>query len=73
MGRASEATRHFEDALEFCTRLEAPVLLAHTQLDFASALGNGARAERLLAGAAEIAEQFGATALARRASQLHVS
>jgi tetratricopeptide (TPR) repeat protein len=73
MGRGSEATRHFEDALEFCRRLEAPVLLAHTQLDFAAALGSGTRAQRLLADAAEIAERLGATALARRASQLNVS
>jgi hypothetical protein len=49
------------------------VLLAHTQLDFAAALGSGTRAQRLLADAAEIADRFGATALARRASQLNVS
>jgi DNA-binding SARP family transcriptional activator/tetratricopeptide (TPR) repeat protein len=73
MGMTEEATRHFEHALEFCNRLAAPVLLGHTQLDFAAALGPGTRAERLVAEAAGTGHRLGVTALARRAARLDVS
>jgi tetratricopeptide (TPR) repeat protein len=72
MGRGSEATRHFERALEISNHLSAPVLLAHTQLDYAAALGRGSRAEGLISEAAEIAQRLGLTAIARQATRLNV-
>ena len=44
LGREREAERHFEQALKANARLRAPVCLAHTQLDYATALGPGAKA-----------------------------
>jgi tetratricopeptide (TPR) repeat protein len=73
MGQSREAARHFERALEISARLASPVLLAHTQLDYASALGRGSRAAGLIAEAAETAEQLGLTAIARQAAQLGAS
>ncbi len=44
MGRQRAAQEHFESALRAAASLRAPVLLAHTQLDYAEALQSGARA-----------------------------
>jgi tetratricopeptide (TPR) repeat protein len=70
MDRGHEAARHFERALEISVRLAAPVWLAHTQLDYAAALGRGNRAAELAAEAAETAQRLGLTAIARHAAGL---
>lgn len=70
MGARDDASRHFEHALQISARLAAPVLLAHTQLDYAAVLGRGSRAEDLIADAAETAERLGLSAIARQAAQL---
>jgi len=70
MGRQGLARDHFESALRSATALRAPVLLAHTQLDYAEALESGARAARLIRDAAATAEELGLPALAARAAQL---
>jgi tetratricopeptide (TPR) repeat protein len=70
MGRNGEAAAHFERALEENARLQAPVLLAHTQLDFAAALGRTLRAERMIDEAARIAAELRLPAIAKRAAQL---
>jgi DNA-binding SARP family transcriptional activator/tetratricopeptide (TPR) repeat protein len=70
LGRVPEAERHFERALEVNRALRSPVLVAHTQLDWAEALGHGARAERMVDEAAQVAEELGLAAIARRASRL---
>jgi len=70
LDRGGDATRHFERALEISERLGAPVLLAHTQLDYAAALGGGSRAAELIAQAAETAQRLGLSSVARQASRL---
>ena len=69
-GREREAVGHFERALEQNARLQAPVLLAHTQLDFAAALGGGGRASRLIDEAAATAVSLGLPWAALRARRL---
>jgi tetratricopeptide (TPR) repeat protein len=69
-GRRDAAERHFEHALELSRRLKAPVLVARTQLDFASAVGQRNRAEELISKAAETAERLGLSAVARQAARL---
>ena len=69
-GRPDEAAEHFEKALEENGRLQAPVLLAHTQLDYAAALGRGARSARLIDEAAETAAAMGLPWVAQRAERL---
>jgi DNA-binding SARP family transcriptional activator len=70
MGRRRPALEHFEYALEANARLRAPALLAHTQLDYAAALGGGARSERMIAEAAVTAGELGAGTLARQVTRL---
>ena len=70
MGRGAEAARHFEQALEANAALDSPVLVAHTQLDWAQAIGGGARAARMIDEAAAVAEELGLTMVARRAARL---
>jgi tetratricopeptide (TPR) repeat protein len=70
IGRQDDATRHFELALEHNAMLEAPVLLAHTRLDFAAALGGGIRSRRMIDEAAEAAAELGLPAVARRVERL---
>jgi hypothetical protein len=70
MGRRDEAAAHFEHALEANTALRAPIWLAHTQLDYARALGGGHRAEELIEAARATAADLGLPAVARRAEQL---
>ncbi len=70
MGRTDEAEGHFKRALAANRALQSPVLVAHTQLDWADALGAGARASRLIEEAARTADELGLGAIARRASRL---
>jgi DNA-binding SARP family transcriptional activator/tetratricopeptide (TPR) repeat protein len=70
LGRSAEAERHFERALEANRGLGSPVLVAHTHLDWAAALGAGPRAQRMIGEAARTAEELGLAAIARRASRL---
>jgi tetratricopeptide (TPR) repeat protein len=70
-GRAEEAHRHLEQALRGNRDVKAPVALAHTQLDYAWALGaSGKRATELIDAAAQTAHQLGLPALSRRAAEL---
>jgi tetratricopeptide (TPR) repeat protein len=70
IGRQRTAREHFDSALRSAAALRAPVLRAHTQLDYAEALESGARAGRLVRDAAATAEELGLPAVARRAAQL---
>jgi hypothetical protein len=65
-GQQTEAAQHFERALEENARLRAPVLLAHTQLDYVGVLPPGGRAERMIDDAAKTAEALGLPWIARR-------
>ena len=69
-GRQAEAAAHFERALEGNARLRAPVLLAHTRLDYAETLPAGARREGLIEDAARAAAELGLAWIARRAARL---
>jgi hypothetical protein len=70
LGERGVAAEHFEYALEANARLRAPLWLAHTQLDYASALGGAVRARRMIAEAEEVAGRLGLTALGRRVEEL---
>ena len=73
MGRADLAAGHFERALADNAELQAPVCLARTQVDYARALYGGpgqARADELLAAAADAADRFGSGAVARKVAVL---
>jgi hypothetical protein len=70
LGYAVNAEDHFSRALEANAALRSPVLVAHTQLDWAAALGTGARAERMIDEAAASAEQLGLATVARRVARL---
>jgi tetratricopeptide (TPR) repeat protein len=67
-----DAERHFEDAVEFDTRLDTPPWLANTQYNYASMLlarrgpGDAARARTLLAAALKITQELGMIALQRK-------
>jgi DNA-binding SARP family transcriptional activator len=69
-GRHAEAAEHFERALKANQALRAPVCLAHTQLDFALALGGGPRAAELIEAAARAASALALPRVARRVAQL---
>ena len=70
MGHQRKAAEHFTRAIEANTELRAPVYLAHTQLDYAEALGPGPNAKRLIEEAARTAAQLTLPAVARRAEAL---
>jgi tetratricopeptide (TPR) repeat protein len=70
IGRPQDAAEHFEQALAANARLQAPLWLAHTQLDYGQALVRGARGRQLIEEAADVAAQLGLTALGRRAEGL---
>jgi tetratricopeptide (TPR) repeat protein len=70
LGRTEQATEHLRAALEANAALGATVELAHTQLDLAAVLGNGAPARRLVQEAAQTARELDLPAVARRAASL---
>ncbi len=70
LGRGEDAARHFERALERNRALQSPVLVAHSQLDYAAALGPGARAAELVDSAARIAAVSELPAVTRRVAEL---
>jgi DNA-binding SARP family transcriptional activator len=69
-GRSEAATDHFERALQANAALNAPLWLAHTQLDYAKALGRGHRAAELVDAAARTAEELALPKVTRRVEQL---
>jgi hypothetical protein len=70
IGRDREAVDHFERALVANESLRAPVCLAHTQLDYARALGPGPRAQQLTESASLAAARLGLQKVARHADLL---
>jgi DNA-binding SARP family transcriptional activator len=70
LGAEVDAERHFDQALAENRRLQSAPLVAHTQLDYALALGRGSRAQRMVDEAAVTAAELGLAALARRANGL---
>jgi DNA-binding SARP family transcriptional activator len=71
VGRESQAVEHFERALAANQALRAPVCLAHTQLDYAEAIGPAtARGASLLDQADRVAVELGLPWVARRAAEL---
>jgi predicted ATPase/DNA-binding SARP family transcriptional activator/tetratricopeptide (TPR) repeat protein len=81
MGHRDRAVEHFERALVANAELRAPVCLARTQVDYASAIvslaqggrGPNPRAAELLAAAAQTASELGAGSVAHRAAALGAS
>jgi DNA-binding SARP family transcriptional activator len=69
-GRAQEASRLFERALDANAKLGAAVELAHTQLDYAQLVGPGARARGLVDAAARTAAALDLPRVALRAQSL---
>jgi hypothetical protein len=76
IGGFDAATRHFEHALEFNTRIKSPLWVAHTHHEYAQALlrrdhpGDREKVLTLLAAALATADELKLTALADRARQL---
>ena len=71
MERRDAAAEYFERALAASAALNAPVYLAHTQLDYARLLGSeDPKARALVAAAARAAEELALPAVARRAAEL---
>jgi DNA-binding SARP family transcriptional activator len=70
VGRRKAALEHFELALAGNAALGTPVYLAHTQLDYARALGPGARSTELIEAAARTAAELELANVARRAQAL---
>ena len=72
LGYRREAAEHFEHALKVNGRLRAPAMVAHTQVDYAAALGSDPRAQALVDEAAETAERLGLGSFARRTARLEI-
>ena len=70
MGRIDLAASHFERALSANAALGAPACVARTQVDYASALGSGPRAQELLDAAARAAAELGLGAVSRKVAAL---
>jgi tetratricopeptide (TPR) repeat protein len=70
MGEEAEAVQLLERALERNTTLKAPVLIAHTQLDYARTLGPGTQATTLIDAAQRAAGELDLPLVARRAQRL---
>jgi hypothetical protein len=71
MRRPEEASEHFDRALVANAALQAPVCLAHTQLDYARMLGTThPKASPLIDAAALWAEELGLPMVARRVAEL---
>ncbi len=73
MERKEEAAEHLEQALVANAALKAPVFLAHTQIDFAGALGRGPRANKLIEAASRTAQSLALPRVSRRLAQLQDS
>jgi hypothetical protein len=72
-GRAADAAaaiEHLRRALAANAALKAPVQMAHTQLDYARALGPGRQARTLIDDAAQAAQELALPAVARRVDEL---
>jgi tetratricopeptide (TPR) repeat protein len=70
LGRTEDAAGHLQRALECNATLAAPVLVAHTQLDYAELLGADDRSTELIDSAAQTAAGLGLARVARRAAHL---
>jgi DNA-binding SARP family transcriptional activator len=68
-GERAAAREHFEAAIETNTALAAPVQVAHAQLDYAQALGQGAKARMLVEAARQTADELHLPAVERRVKQ----
>ena len=64
------ALDHFEQALGANTALGAAIQVAHTQIDYATALGRGSEAQALLATARRTADELHLPTVARRLEQM---
>ena len=69
IGDRDLAREHLAHAMEAHTALQAPVHVAHTQIDYARVLGPGSEADRLIESAAATARRLGLRSVARRAAQ----
>lgn len=69
-GRRDRGAAHFEAALGAAAALRSAPWLAHTQLDYAQALGGGLTASRMVEDAAATAEELGLTRAIRKAALL---
>jgi DNA-binding SARP family transcriptional activator len=72
-GRRTDALAHLRHAIEANTALGAPVHLAHTQLDYAGALGPGAQSRALIDAAEQTAGRLDLPAVMLRAAELRAS
>ncbi len=71
IGDREQAAEHYEAALERDEAMEAPIWLAHTQLEYARLLGpEDARGRRLAEAAAATARDLSLAKVARRAREL---
>ncbi|HEY3728364.1 MAG TPA: AAA family ATPase [Solirubrobacteraceae bacterium] len=70
MGERDHAIELLEGAMERNRVLNAPIHLAHTQLDYARALGSGLRVKALLEAAQRTAQELELPFVARRAQRL---
>jgi DNA-binding SARP family transcriptional activator len=70
MGEEAEAVQLLERAIERNTLLKAPILIAHSQLDYAVALHGGRQARALIEAAQRAARELDLPLVARRAEQL---
>jgi hypothetical protein len=71
--RLDEALAHLASAIDSCVALRAPVQLAHTRLDYATALrsaGRAGEARGLVEQAAATAQELGLPLVARRAEAM---
>ena len=70
MGDLDSARAHLEHAMRANAALDAPVMLAHAQLDYAALDPSSPRARELARAAAETAARLQLPAVARRAAAL---
>ncbi len=69
-GRNAEAIEHLSHAIQANTALNAPVHLAHAQLDYALALGPGAQAQELIDAAERTGQALSLPLVLQRAGRL---
>ncbi len=74
LDRREEAAEHFERALVANARLNAPIWLAHTRLDYAELLGPGdRRSSELIEVASQTAAELSLPAIAKRVAELRAA